>query len=76
MIITFKLYVVLIVPRRSFALPSGDGRINIIVAFSIFADKSVFASVIACHAKLRSKYSFFADSTIKFNKNDFLSSNI
>jgi hypothetical protein len=34
------------------------------VAFSMFAVKSDFASVIACHAKLRSKYSFFADSVI------------
>lgn len=38
------------------------GRINMTVAFSIFAVKSPFDSDIACQAKLRSKYSFFAAS--------------
>lgn len=65
--ITFKLYVVLIVPNRSFDLLSGDGRINMIVALSIFAVKSDFASVTACHAKLRSKYSRFAASANQMN---------
>lgn len=60
--ITFKLYVVFIIPRRSLLFPSGVGLINIIVALSIFAVKSPFDSEIACQAKLRSKYSFLADS--------------
>lgn len=60
--ITFKLYVVFMMPKRSLLRPSGVGRTNIIVAFSILAVKSPFDSEIACQAKFRSKYSFFAAS--------------
>jgi hypothetical protein len=42
--------------------PSGVGRTNITVALSMLAVKSPFDSDIACQAKLRSKYSFFAAS--------------
>lgn len=49
-------------PSRSLLLPSGVGRTNMMVAFSIFAVKSPFDSDIACHAKFRSKYSFLAAS--------------
>ena len=50
------------IPSRSFLFPSGVGRTKRIVALSILAVKSPFDSEIACHAKFRSKYSFFADS--------------
>lgn len=48
---TFKLYVVFIMPSRSLLFPSGVGRMNMTVAFSIFAVRSPFDSDIACQAK-------------------------
>lgn len=64
--ITFRLYVVFMIPNRSLLFPSAVGRTNITVAFSMLAVRSPFDSEIACHAKLRSKYSFLADSVFKW----------
>lgn len=51
------------IPKRSLLFPSGVGLTNITVALSMLAVKSPFDScVIACQAKLRSKYSCLAAS--------------
>lgn len=63
--VTLRLYVVFIIPKRSLDLLSGFGRKNMTVAFSTLLAKSPLDSVMACHAKFRSKYSFLADSTMK-----------
>jgi hypothetical protein len=59
------LYVCLISPSRFLVLESGVGRMNITVALSTLTLRSCLACAIACQAKLRSKYSFFADSRKK-----------
>lgn len=57
-------YLLTIRPRRSLELAVGIGRKNIIVALSQLHDKSPLNCVIACQAKLRSKYSRLADSVL------------
>lgn len=58
----FRLYVVERMPRRSLTILSVSGRKNMTVAFSTLAESCSWWGVIACQAKLRSKYSRLADS--------------